>query len=160
MWLEDPIPPDARALSRIQSSTTVPIATGENTYLVEGFRPLIDAGAVTIVTPDAQKCGGLFETKRIFEDAALAFIQGAPHCVAGPLGLTASAHVCATVTNAACLEFHGSDVPFWHDLVDRQVIVDGHALVSEAPGLGVELNEETVRRYSSHGVSAFAHAPA
>lgn len=157
MWLEDPIPPDPHALARLQAATSVPIATGENTYLVEGFRQLIDAGSVAVVTPDAQKCGGLSETKRILDDAALAFIQAAPHCVAGPLGLAATAHACAASTNVLCIEFHGADVPFWHELVNGDVIVDGQAVVSGSPGLGVELNEEIVRRYSRRETSVFGH---
>lgn len=158
MWLEDPVPPEPRALARVQAATSVPIAAGENTYLVEGFRQLIDAGAVGVVTPDAQKCGGLAETKRILDDAALAFIPGAPHCVAGPLGLSATAHACAATTNVLCIEFHGTDVPFWEELVDREVIVDGHAVVSTAPGLGVELNEDVVRRFSRSDTPIFEAA--
>ena len=155
MWLEDPVPPNTQALARIQGATSVPIATGENVYLVEGFRPLIDQSAVAVVTPDAQKCGGLAETKRILDDAALAFIQGAPHCVAGPLGLAATAHACAASTNVLCLEFHGGDVPFWRELVDDDVIVDGEAVVSTRPGIGVELDEELVRRYSPRDAPVF-----
>jgi L-alanine-DL-glutamate epimerase-like enolase superfamily enzyme len=137
----------------------VPIATGENTYLVDGFRALIDARAVSIVTPDAQKCGGLAETKRIFDDAALAFLQGAPHCIASPLGLVAAAHASAAATNVLSIEFHGADVPFWADLIDSTVIEAGEVIVPSGPGLGVELNEEVVRAYGRRGEPVFGQAP-
>lgn len=155
IWLEDPVPPDPTALARVQSRTPVAIATGENTYLVEGFRRLIAAGAVSVVTPDAQKCGGLAETKRILEEASLSFLQAAPHCIASPLGLTATAHACAAATNVISIEFHGADVPFWHELVDERVIDDGHVVVPRRPGLGVELNDDVVRTFSRKGEPVF-----
>lgn len=155
MWLEDVVPPDARSLAAVNRVSPVPLATGENTYLVEGFRTLIDNHAVSIVTPDAQKAGGLYETKRILDDARLAYLQAAPHCVASPLGLMATVHVCAAATNVLCVEYHGADVPFWHDLVDQPTIVDGRVQVPDRPGLGVELNEDVVRRYSRKGQPVF-----
>jgi gluconate/galactonate dehydratase len=160
MWLEDPVPPEPRALAQVQAATAVPIATGENTYLVEGFRELIDARAVSIVTPDPQKCGGVAETKRIFDDAALAFLQAAPHCIASPLGLVATAHACAAATNVLCIEFHGGDVPFWAELVDAEVVEGGEVVVPRRPGLGVELNEDVVRAYGRRGEPVFKGAPA
>ena len=156
MWLEDPTPPDPAALARVQAGTSVAVATGENTYLVEGFRALLDAGAVSVVTPDAQKCGGLAETKRIFDDAALTFVQAAPHCTASPIGLAATAHACAASTNVLSIEWHGIDLPFWHELVDAPVIEAGYAHVSRQPGLGVELNDDVVQEYSRRGEPVFS----
>jgi L-alanine-DL-glutamate epimerase-like enolase superfamily enzyme len=159
MWLEDPVPPDPIAMATVSRASPVPIATGENTYLVEGFADLIRAGAVSVVTPDAQKTGGLAETKRILEAARRAFLQAAPHCIASPLGLMAAAHVCATVPNVLCLEFHGADVPFWEALVDTPVVVRGSVRVPDRPGLGLELNEDVVRRYSRAGEPVFEVRP-
>lgn len=160
LWLEDPAPPGPVSLARVQARTSVPIATGENTYLVEGFRPLIDAGAVSIVTPDVQKCGGIAESKSIMDAAARSFLQSAPHCVASPLGFVAAAHACAASNNIACIEWHGSDVPFWFDLVDAPVLIGGSAVVPRRPGLGVELNEGVVRQYSRPGEPVFDPEPA
>jgi galactonate dehydratase len=155
MWLEDPVPPDPTALAGLQLQTSVPLATGENTYLLEGFRALLDARAVSIVTPDPQKCGGIAETKRIFDEAASRFIQAAPHCISSPLGLVAAAHASAASTNVTCIEWHGADVPFWGETVDAPVLVDGRVVVPRNPGFGVELNEEVVRRYSRRGEPVF-----
>ena len=155
MWLEDPVPYDVAALAAVQRATSIPIAAGETGYLVEGFRPLIDAHAVSIVTPDGQKCGGLAEMKRIFDDAQVAFLQAAPHCISSPLGLMATAHACAASTNVMCIEYHGVDVPFWHDLVDGPVVRDGMATITDAPGVGVELDLDVVQRYSRRGLPVF-----
>jgi L-alanine-DL-glutamate epimerase-like enolase superfamily enzyme len=158
MWLEDPVPPLPGPMAAVTRRSPVPIATGENTYLVEGFLALIEAEAMSVATPDAQKAGGLAETKRIMEAARRAYLPTAPHCVASPLGLLAAAHVCAASANVLCLEFHGADVPFWHELVDQPVIERGLVRVPDRPGLGVELDEEVVTRYSRPGEAVFACA--
>jgi L-alanine-DL-glutamate epimerase-like enolase superfamily enzyme len=155
MWLEDPVPPTPAAMAAVTRRSPVPIATGENTYLVEGFLELINAQAISIATPDPQKAGGLSETKRILDAAHRAYIPAAPHCTASPLGLMAAAHVCAASANVLCLEFHGADVPFWNELVDHPVLERGLVSITERPGIGVELNEEVVRRYSRPGEPVF-----
>jgi L-alanine-DL-glutamate epimerase-like enolase superfamily enzyme len=162
MWLEDPVAPEVEAMAAVRAQSPVPLATGENNYLAEGFRRLIDGRALDIVTPDGQKVGGLAEMKRVFDDAALAYMPAAPHCISSPLGLVATAHVAATVTNVLCVEWHGADVPFWHELLDTRVLDGGTVTVPNAPGLGVELDEEVVARYSRKGEPVFAlkHRPA
>src|SRR5262249_61999568 len=112
-----------------------------------GFWALIAHRAVDLVAPDFQKCGGLLEGKRIGELAELQGIRVAPHNIASPLGTLASAHVCSTLPNFVALEFHGSDVPFWNNLVqltDRSgpLIQNGRVTLAETPGLGAELNED------------------
>jgi hypothetical protein len=160
-WLEDPVPPDPRVLAAVAASSPVPIATGENTYLVEGFAELIDHAAAHILTPDVQKAGGLLEATRIADLAARRFLPVAPHCIASPLGFLAAVHVCAAATNAICLEFHATDVPFWEELLvtDGPVIADGSAAVPTAPGLGGELDLDVVRRYAAPGEPVFGAPP-
>ena len=131
IWLEDPCSPENwRDMSEIRQAGSCPILTGENLNRRHGFWDLISHRAVDLVAPDFQKCGGLLEGKRIGELAELQGIRVAPHNIASPLGTVASAHVCSTLPNFVALEFHGSDVPFWNNLVrftdgDRPVIEDG-----------------------------------
>lgn len=162
MWLEDPVPPDPRALATVARDSPVPIATGENNFLVETFAELVAQGSVHILTPDCQKVGGLLESVRIAELGARSFLPIAPHCIAGPLGFIASAHVCAAASTFMSLEFHGSDVPFWSQLVkaERPIIEGGYAAVPTGPGLGVELDMETVTAYSAPGEPVFDAPPA
>ena len=161
LWLEDPVPPDPEAMAAVSARSPVPTATGENTYLLEGFEALIRNRSAHIVTPDVQKAGGMAECVRIGDLAARHFIPFAPHCIASPLGLVAAAHVCAALPNHLCLEFHGSDVPFWDALVigTSPVIRDGSVAVPDGPGLGVELNMDVVRRYSAPGEPVFDEPP-
>lgn len=162
LWIEDPVPPDPEAMAAVTARSAVPVATGENTYLVEGFETLLRKRSTHIVTPDIQKAGGMAECVRIGDLAARHFVPFAPHCIASPLGFVAAAHVCATLPNHLCLEFHGSDVPFWGDLITgpKPLIEHGSVRVPDAPGLGVELDMDVVRRYSAPDEPIFGEPPA
>jgi gluconate/galactonate dehydratase len=161
MWLEDPVPPNPAALAAVARNSPVPIATGENTYLLDGFERLIEHESAHILTPDIQKAGGLLESVRIADSAARHFLPIAPHCIASPLGFYAAVHVCAASTNVSCLEFHGGDVPFWSELVETEepLIVDGRVRVPSAPGIGVELDLDVVERYAAPGEPLFDAEP-
>lgn len=161
MWLEEPIPAEnAEAYKYITQSTSTPICAGENHYLAYGFRPLLEIGAVDIIMPDLQKAGGLGEAQRIANLANLYYVPFAPHMVASYLGAMASAHVCASVPNFMVLEwqiyFHTN--PMYKEIVsyDGEMVVDGHIPLSNKPGIGVEINEEGMRKYADKDVPFFA----
>jgi galactonate dehydratase len=160
MWLEEPIPAEnVEAYRRITESTSTPICAGENHYLAWGFRPLLEARAVDIVMPDLQKAGGLGEGQRIANLANLYYVPFAPHMVASYLGAMASAHVCASVPNFLILEwqiyFHKE--PMYKEIVrfDGPMVVDGYLPLSEKPGIGVEIDEEGMRKHAQPDVPFF-----
>lgn len=159
MWLEDPVPPEnIEAMRRVTQSTKTPVSSGENYYLRYGFREALEKGALDIIAPDLQKCGGLLEGRKIADMADAHYVAVAPHCIASPLGTVASAHVCAAIPNFLALEWHGMSVPFWNDMVtgtDGDVIQNGYITVPDAPGIGVELNEEVAREYARPGEPFF-----
>ena len=96
--------------------------------------------------------------RKIADMADAHYVAVAPHCIASPVGTIASAHVCAAVPNFLALEWHGMSVPFWEDMVvgfDGPIIEDGYMKVPEAPGLGVDLNEEVAREYARPGEPFF-----
>lgn len=160
MWLEEPIPAEnVEAYKHITESTSTPICAGENHYLAYGFRRLLELGAVDIVMPDLQKAGGLGEGQRIANLANLYYVPFAPHMVASYLGAMASCHVCASVPNFLILEwqiyFHTD--PMFKEIVtfDGPMVKDGFIPLSEKPGVGVEINEEGMRKYATKGVPFF-----
>jgi L-alanine-DL-glutamate epimerase-like enolase superfamily enzyme len=72
------------------------------------------------------------------------------HYAGSPVGFLASVHCAAATQNFLCLEHHGVDVEWWEDLVtgiEKPIVQDGYAKVPEAPGLGVELNEDLIREH-------------
>jgi len=160
LWLEEPIPAEnVEAYKLITESTSTPIAAGENHYLAYGFRRMLEIGAVDIVMPDLQKTGGLGEGQRIANLANLYYTPFAPHMVASFLGAMASAHVCASVPNFLILEwqsyFHTD--PMFKDIIkyDGEWVKDSFITVSEKPGIGVEINEEGMKKYAIPGIPFF-----
>jgi L-alanine-DL-glutamate epimerase-like enolase superfamily enzyme len=159
MWLEDPVPPNnVAALKEVSSKVNVPIATGENLFLFEGFEEIITEHALSVVTPDLQKVGGLSIAQSIARFADLHTMPVAPHNISSPVGTLLSAHYCAAIPNFLALEFHASEVPFWNDLVEgmpKPMIQNGFITLSENPGLGITLNEDVARRYARKGEPFF-----
>jgi len=160
MWLEEPIPAEnTDAYRKITESTSTPICAGENHYLAHGFRPLLETGAVDIIMPDLQKAGGLGEGQRIANLSNLYYVPFAPHMVASFLGAMAACHVCASVPNFMILEwqiyFHKN--PMFKEIVhfDGPMTENGFIPLSEKPGIGVEINEEGMRKYAVKGVPFF-----
>jgi galactonate dehydratase len=160
MWLEEPVPAEnVDAYKHIADSTSTPICAGENIYLAYGFRRLLEIGAVDVIMPDLQKAGGLGEGQRIANLSNLYYVPFAPHMVASYLGAMASCHVCASVPNFMVLEwqiyFHTD--PMFKEIVtfDGEMVKDGFITLSEKPGIGVEINEEGMRKYAVPDVPFF-----
>ncbi len=150
-WIEDPIPWQYPNLLReVTRESSIPILTGEDIFLKEDFQSLVNDNVVDMIHPDIASSGGLLETKKIGD---LAWEKGIPmaiHCAGTPIQFMASVHCAAATENFLCLEHHAMDVPFWQELctgTQGAMIVDGFVEVPELPGLGVELNEEVVRKH-------------
>jgi galactonate dehydratase len=160
MWLEEPVPAEnAEAYKAISAETTTPICAGENHYLAYGFRRLLELNAVDIIMPDLQKAGGLGEGQRIANLANLYYVPFAPHMVASYLGAMASAHVCASVPNFMILEWQ---IYFHKDPMFKEIVTytgsqveNSFITVSDKPGIGVEINEEGMKKYATPGVPFF-----
>jgi L-alanine-DL-glutamate epimerase-like enolase superfamily enzyme len=146
-WIEDLIPWQFTDQWRqLTEAVAVPTCTGEDIYLTEGFKPLLDAGAVRVIHPDPATSGGITETKRLGDYAQERGVAMALHLAASPIATMACVHLAAATENFLALEHHAADVPFWSDLVTdlpRPLIRDGHIAVPDTPGLGFgDINEE------------------
>ena len=137
---------------RLRNSTCVPICTGEDIYLKEGYEKLIKAGGVSVIHPDILTCGGALELKKIGDIADENGVAVAIHMAESPIGFMAAVHTAAAVQNVLAVEFHSADCPAWNDLVlgcDKPLIKDGFVTVPDTPGLGIpELNEEMIRAHA------------
>jgi galactonate dehydratase len=160
MWLEEPMPTENIDIYKsLVDSTSTPICYGENNYLAYGFRRALEIGAVDIVMPDLQKTGGLAEGQRIANLAHLYYKPFSPHMVASFVGAMATAHVCASVPNFMVMEwqayFHTEQM--WKDIVkyDGEWVKDGFIPLSEKPGIGVDVNEEGLKKYAARDIPFF-----
>lgn len=166
LWLEDMITGDytpyvnADVYREVTQATATPIHTGEQIYLRQNFKELIERHAVRVVGPDLCDCGGIAELKWIAEYADLHGILMAPHGTGnGLLGLAALVQVCATLPqNYIAFEYPSGDPAWWYDIVDGlpdPIVRDGMIEVWDRPGMGVELNPERARRYLAEEDAGF-----
>ena len=158
MWLEEPVPAEnVDAMRDVRASTHTPICCGENLYLRHGFREILEKRAVDIIMPDFQKAGGLLEARKIADMAHTYYVPVAPHGVTSPIGMMASAHVCAVIPNFLVQEFHWIDsLPLWRNWVkEGDIIEKGYITPPERPGIGVEMNEEGARKAQVPGTPWF-----
>jgi len=154
LWFEDPIPPESvRQLRAVQEGVPMPVATGENHYLLTDFLRLIEEGRVQVLAPDPQKIGAL-DLKAISRVADTMATGLAIHNISGPVGTMFSAHLCAAIPNFIALEWHGASVPFF-DALAGPVIERGYIRLTDAPGIGITLNEDVAKRYAKPGEDFF-----
>jgi L-alanine-DL-glutamate epimerase-like enolase superfamily enzyme len=156
-WLEDVIPWQyAEGYRRLQESTSVPICTGEDIYLKEGFEPLFEAG-ISVIHPDILTTGGILETKKIGDAAQDHGIAMAIHMAETPVAAIAAAHIATATENFLALEYHSVDVDWWDDIVtgfDGPIVQNGFITLSDKPGLGIDdLNDEVLMQHLQPGVT-------
>ncbi len=159
-WLEDMVPWEyTDMLKEIKNAVDVPLLTGEDIYLLDGFKKLIDEHAIDMVHPDLATAGGIMETKKIGDYAEQAGISMAMHFAGTPVSFMANLHCAAATQNVLVLEHHSVDVPWWEDLVtgvEKPLNTEGFARVPEGPGLGIELNLDVVKEHLSRDQELFA----
>ena len=159
-WLEDLIAgdysayPNAEVFREVTQSTSIPIHTGEEIYLRENFRDLIEKQAVNVVGPDPEDVGGLAELKWIAEYADLHGILVAPHGIFdGLIGLAAHVQLAAALPqNYIAFEYPVGQPEWWYDIVEglpNPIVKKGFIDVWDRPGLGVTFNVQAAKAHLS-----------
>ncbi len=151
-WLEDMLPWQyTEQYVRLSRACSTPICTGEDIYLKENFRPLLEAGGVSIIHPDILTSGGILENKKIGDMAQEYGISMAIHMAESPIGCMAAVHSAAATENLLALEFHSAEVPWWEDIVaglPGPIVHNGFIEVPDRPGLGIEsLNDQVLAEH-------------
>lgn len=159
MFIEEPVlAENNEALRDIANHTNIPIATGERMFSRWDYKKILAEGYVDIIQPDLSHAGGITEVRKIAAMAEAYDIALAPHCPLGPIALASSLQVDAVSHNAFIQEqslgIHynkGNDLLDY--IVDRSVFKyeNGHVKMPQLPGLGIEVNEEYVRKMAEAG---------
>jgi L-alanine-DL-glutamate epimerase-like enolase superfamily enzyme len=155
-WLEDLITgdytpyPNAEVFREVTQSTSLPIHTGEQIYLRENFKDLIEKQAVNVIGPDPEDVGGLAELKWIAEYADLHGILVAPHGIFdGLIGLAAHVHLAAALPqNYIAFEYPVGQPGWWYEIVDglpNPIMKQGFIDVWDRPGLGVTFHVQAAK---------------
>lgn len=160
MWIEEPLPPghDELLASVVPAGYSVPIATGERLTSRWDFRRVLERGVVDVIQPDVSLTG-IAELERLARMAEAYGVAVAPHCPNGPLSLAASLQVGFCAPNVVVQEqslgmhyhqrYEGLPVGEIFDyLIDPGPLTpqDGHLSRPVGSGLGIEIDEDAVRR--------------
>lgn len=157
-WFEDPLSFDRHPelVAKLAAAVDIPIAGGGRVYTAHRFKPLIVNDVLDIVQPDPQYSGGILEVKKI---AILADLFGkvcVPHGGVGDsTGLCLAANL--QVTGSTDIPYLEYDVfpPYYDERVRDRILAepivmkkDGYVDIPTKPGLGVELDEDAVAKYT------------
>ncbi|MDR3523427.1 MAG: galactonate dehydratase [Acetobacteraceae bacterium] len=159
MFIEEPVlSENAEALKEIANHCSTPIALGERLFSRWDFKHILAGGYVDIIQPDPSHAGGITETRKIAAMAEAYDVALALHCPLGPIALAANLQLDAVCYNAFIQEqslgIHynaGSDLLDY--LKDPSVFAykDGFVAIPQGPGLGIEVDEDVVRRRAAEG---------
>ncbi|MBI2156354.1 MAG: mandelate racemase/muconate lactonizing enzyme family protein [Candidatus Rokubacteria bacterium] len=141
-WLEEPLPyEDLEGCARVAAALTTPVATGESDYGSLAMKRHLEARAADVLMPDLQRMGGVTG----FLDAA-ALCQAWHQPVSSHLFTETSCHLLAAAPNGLILEH----MPWWDALFTEPLsVADGHVLVPERPGIGLELSAPALARFKA-----------
>jgi galactonate dehydratase len=146
LFLEEPLRPEnRRTMGYLRTKSPIPIATGEALYTKYEFRDLLERQGADIVQPDVCVCGGLWEMKKIAALAEADYVTVAPHNPCGPVATAVNVHFALSTHNFIILEYHPDDTSERRAIVDEPMALqDGYLMAPDRPGLGIELNLDTI----------------
>ena len=144
LWYEEPIPPDnLHEFAEVARMVRIPLATGERLTTKAEFGALLRLGGVKILQPALGRMGGIWEAKKIAAMAEVFNAEIAPHLYAGPVEWAANIHLAASIPNILMAETIQTGGAFHLALIKHTVQwKDGYIIPSEAPGLGIDFDEE------------------
>ena len=158
-WYEEPVvPEDVEGYAQLRKTLNVPIAGGENEHSGYGFNTLFRADALDIAQPDLGSCGGFTAAKDILGMAQANGVMVNPHVWGTAIAQAASLQFIASIPIAhhslfaaePILEYDVSSHPFRRDLIaEPWQMHDGRVAIPSRPGLGIEINMETIEQYQT-----------
>jgi galactonate dehydratase len=147
LFVEDPVPPDsALGFGEVSAKVTTPMAGGERNTTIYEFREYIEQAGLSFVRPDIGIAGGFTHVRKICAMAEAHHMGVIPHCVpSGPVATMAHVHLGISVPNWEVQEHVEQDGAPLNTMVDRITpLVDGYLYPFDAPGLGMNLNDEAL----------------
>lgn len=149
-WFEEPVTPeDVSGMVRVKEHIGMYLAAGECEYSKYGFRELLLKNAVDICQPDISRAGGITECKKIAALAQAFNVHYAPHAWGGVLCIAATLHLVMSLPNFLICEFDQVPNPLRDALAMQPLnFKDGFLHVPKGPGLGVDLNEDAIKKYT------------
>ncbi|NKB70489.1 MAG: galactokinase [Candidatus Latescibacteria bacterium] len=161
LFYEDPLAPQSHeAMSYIGSQVRLPMAAGERLYNIQQFKDLIDRQVVSLIRADLSLAGGYSHCRKISALAEAAFVGIFPHLMGSPVNNAAFAHWAAAIPNYVVMEENLPPDPLG-EIVDEQMPIEGgYRLLSDRPGIGLEIREDVLDKYPQKQVpiNGYFHA--
>jgi L-alanine-DL-glutamate epimerase-like enolase superfamily enzyme len=153
LWFEEPTPPDMpERMAEVAAATSIPVATGERLTTRFEFSRVLAHSAASILQMNLGRVGGILEAKKIAAMAETYYAQIAPHLYCGPLVGAANIQIAAASPNFLILESIEQWGGFYVDILTSPIRMEaGYVIVPDAPGLGVELNEDVAMQHPYNG---------
>ena len=153
LWFEEPTPPEMpEEMAKVAAGTSIPVATGERLATKYEFARVLDHGAASILQMNLGRVGGLLEAKKIAGMAEARYAQIAPHLYCGPVVGAANIQISACTPNFLILESIQTWGGFHAEILKTPIRwEDGYVLPPDAPGLGVELDEDVAAKHPFDG---------
>lgn len=156
---EEPLPqsPQYAGYEELRRKLPLSLAAGEAVDSRASAKALIDRRTMDIIQPDVSLCGGIGEALFIAELAALSGIRCIPHCWGGDILIAATVQLLSLLpdphwgfpTDTPMLELDQSENPWRGGLARVPLPVhDGYVDVPKTPGLGIDVDEDIVKRYA------------
>ena len=149
-WYEEPIlAENIPALASVRQKINIPVVTGEELYTKFEFREVFERQAADILNPDVCNVGGILELKEIAAMAEPYFVVISPHNFnSTTVGLAATIQVSAAIPNFLITEYFVNLEELGRDIAKNPFEVkDGYIQIPDAPGLGIDLDEERLAAY-------------
>jgi len=149
-WYEEPVAGEClNEMAEIRRGTHLPIVTGEKQSGMHHFRNVIEKQAADILNPDIVGAGGILEMLKIARLADDNGLKISPHCWDSmTVALSAMVHVCVVTPNALAGEYFAEYIPFCDQFAELDIaVIDGCAVLSEAPGLGVGMDSAMLAKF-------------
>lgn len=142
-FYEDPMRPDnPELMGEVQRRSGLSVATGERYTSIHQFQTLLAARGCDYIRPDVCLCLGLTGSKKAAALAEAHHVDVIPHNPLSPVSTAACVQLDACIPNFALQEYTGEDQPPKSTLLRRALTLrDGHLIVPQTPGLGIELDE-------------------
>ena len=155
-WYEEPVwPDDLLGSKEVAQKVSIPVAGYETcSYGLVDFQRYISHRAVHFVQPDVAWSGGLTECLKIAHIAQAAKLPVAPHIHGSAVAVAAGLHLLGAIRNGSMAETVFPAHPLMTELVKEPLTIEkytGDIILSEKPGLGIELNLDVVERYRTTG---------
>ena len=149
-WYEEPVlAENIDALASAKQNINIPVVTGEELYTKFEFREIFEKQAADIINPDVCNVGGILELKEIAAMAEPYFVVVSPHNYnSTTLGLAATVNASATMPNFLITEYFVNFEELGKDIATTPFEVEnGYINLPESPGLGIDLDEESLAKY-------------